>query len=797
MPETIMSIQEEAAQRMRNGESKVAAQQHAEETRSIAKILRERELERLKDAEMPLNKKQEAAAKVQFDYLRMVQEQVRSGVKNAPVEKVSMQQAKNAQTAAKEVEPTVRSAPQPKLELNGKQVIIGLDVGHGECAATYFRVASGSSWNPLSLNRDKDHVIPSAIYYHEDGSISIGKTAAVNHGSVCYFKRPPALWDKFVTDEGAREGLTYKTCMRDFIRTLYQDILTYNMNEGLLEGDEIILLVGCPSSGAWLSSGAREEYEALIREATEVNYVTVVPESRGAIFNSYAGGELKGCNAAEGVAVFDFGSLTADFTYIQMGKYMLERSWDLGASSIEMAMLKRMLRGAGLTLADVYEGQLYDLLYFLRQQKEMYFSGEMGMYADPSVTLYEVDEDGERIQTGVTKRGTPKFAARRVGLPDADLDEFMEGVTGEETITVVENGEVLGQFDWESACEAFFATMKDMLDARGLPCKAVVLTGGATKMPFITEIAQRVFAEVLVVREKNPSITVARGLSIIGDTDLRAPMLLDGLSVQMEQEGMKLYDELVNLGGAEPMAKKAFSLMMDYLGTIDHDITVGELKNGLTARMKEEFTESYVCLVLDSGMEMWTQRIIARITEETNAKVEELYHGHIDTEGFMLDVGFVRDVFSSSSHFALDSNALLENVDLAGIAVQVISAVLSVIVIAIVIILLEVITFGFGLLLGVVVELAREIIVDLYARNENRVLSKNQIDTIIRTLNKPEKQKKQIENLKTMFVKQLRTSYNADPNTELQLRKTLQEAADRAFGIISLKYFAVESIEEK
>ena len=107
-----------------------------------------------------------------------------------------------------------------------------------------------------------------------------------------------------------------------------------------------------------------------------------------------------------------------------------------------------------------------------------------------------------------------------------------------------------------------------MLDERGLPCRAVVLTGGASHMPFVTEIAQRVFEGCAVVREQNPSITVARGLSIIGDTDLRAPQLLEGLVKEIEAQGLRRYDELINIGCAEPMANKAFQVMMEYLRTI-------------------------------------------------------------------------------------------------------------------------------------------------------------------------------------------------------------------------------------
>ena len=679
-------------------------------------------------------------------------------------------------------------------QVNTQQVVIvGLDIGHGECAATYFRVNEGKSWNPLALTQNKDHVIPSAIYYGADGSITIGKAAAANHDSISYFKRPPSQWDGPVE---AHEDLTHRQCMMDFIRTLFADIVTYNRNDGINDGDEIHLLVGCPSSGSWLAGGAREAYEGLIREATGVAHVTVVPESRGAIFNSFAGGELKDCSASQGVSVFDFGSLTADFTYIQMGKYMLERSWDLGASNIEMCMLKRMLRAQDMTVGSIYEGQLYDLLYFLRTQKEMYFSGEMGLYADPSLTVYETDEDGERIPNGVTKRGTPKYLTRRIGLPDADMDEFMEKVTGEESFPVRENGAILGQFSWETGCEGFFLTMKRMLDERELPCRAVVLTGGASHMPFVTEIAQRVFEGCAVVREQNPSITVARGLSIIGDTDLRAPQLLEGLVKEIEAQGLRRYDELINIGCAEPMANKAFQVMMEYLRTIERDITVGELKTGLTARMEAAFTQDYVCTALDAGITAWAGELVRTITEETNKKVEELYHGQVDTEGFQLEVSFLQDVFSSGTSFQLDAATLLKNIDLTGMAVQVISAVLGVIVLGIILLVLGTVTLGLALVLGLVVELMRNVIVDAYAKNEKRVLKLSQIRTIISTLEKPDKRAKQLADLKTMFTKQLRTTYNSCPETEQQLRRTLNEAADRAFGIISLKYFAVESVLE-
>ena len=159
-------------------------------------------------------------------------------------------------------------------------------------------------------------------------------------------------------------------------------------------------------------------------------------------------------------------------------------------------------------------------------------------------------------------------------------------------------------------------------------------------------------------------------------------------------------------------------------------------------------------------------------------------------------MSFLQDVFSSGTSFQLDAATLLKNIDLTGMAVQVISAVLGVIVLGIILLVLGTVTLGLALVLGLVVELMRNVIVDAYAKNEKRVLKLSQIRTIISTLEKPDKRAKQLADLKAMFTKQLRTTYNSCPETEQQLRRTLNEAADRAFGIISLKYFAVESVLE-
>ncbi len=155
-------------------------------------------------------------------------------------------------------------------QVNTQQVVIvGLDIGHGECAATYFRVNEGKSWNPLALTQNKDHVIPSAIYYGADGSITIGKAAAANHDSISYFKRPPSQWDGPVE---AHEDLTHRQCMMDFIRTLFADIVTYNRSSvsWFMRVDSMNRV----NVNAW--AGANELQESFRKIGRQNKYGTVI-----------------------------------------------------------------------------------------------------------------------------------------------------------------------------------------------------------------------------------------------------------------------------------------------------------------------------------------------------------------------------------------------------------------------------------------------------------------------------------------------------------------------------------------
>lgn len=675
-------------------------------------------------------------------------------------------------------------------------VIIGLDNGHGEITATCYRTDSvNGRIDVLNLDKNQNKVIPSVIHY-ECEKVCIGYEAMAKENAICAFKMPPREWKDLQGNHIIYHGHTVYQLIFDFIRFLFSDILKYNKGLINTREDEIYLYVGCPSSELWLNETALNEYKQLIRIASGVSKVFVVPESRAAIYNSYLDPRLNCINAYEGVIVIDFGSLSADCTYIQMGKYRIERSWRLGASEIERIMFKRLLELSGLDFSVVDSAQVNDIYMSLRNQKERYYSGELNQYSKFCTTLFCTDENGDRIRIGTSKRGVPLYKTVELQNTGVDIDEFMDHVTGNEYFEVSENGECLGQFTWEGACKQFMLEIKKMLDSKNLPYKAVVLTGGASAMYFVSKIAQDVFSGVRVMCEENPSITVARGLSIIGETDMHSSELLCELQDSIETIGIEKYTQYINHKPATIMAEKAFEVMIDYLKSINGDITIGDIKKGLTDRINNEFTQQYISDIIKSGIAEWRTNVIAELTAQTNDKVKKLYNNQLNPDPFELDIDFIKEYFSPEDEIDIDTDKLIPEIDFTSIFSNVISTIISVIISATIIVILDIISFGTMVILSGAVEYIVQMVTNWIMKNEKRVLSINQTKNIIDKLSKKEKREEEVNKMKEIFIKKLIESQASDKDFDDKLKASMRKAADRAFGIVSLTHFEVDSLKD-
>lgn len=298
-------------------------------------------------------------------------------------------------------------------------LIIGVDLGHCETTADTLKGAGayGAKTISLDLDENKNRECPTVILYAPD-RVFIGRAAGGKPGSIAYFKAQPGLWDKSVS------GHAKKQMMSDFLGELMGQMRRYNPDL-FQSADKIMLLVGCPTSKSWLQPPERQQaYERLIQRATKATCVRVVPESRAALFTAFQMLTLaentqavttKKIQTLNGAVVFDFGSSTADFTYMQLGKYLIERSWMLGASEIEKGMLRQILAENGLSMADVHPQEIGALTYRMREQKEKYYSDGGG---DPYIIqISKLDENGDPIVTEKKREASDR----------EDLDQLCAG----------------------------------------------------------------------------------------------------------------------------------------------------------------------------------------------------------------------------------------------------------------------------------------------------------------------------------------------------------------------------------
>ena len=394
--------------------------------------------------------------------------------------------------------------------------ILGIDIGHGETAAVCMDV-SNKKIIRLNLEDGQTKVIPTLVGFREDGSAVIGNAAGKStevKEVVAYFKKAPAYFSDMVRERPRSEYISlFAGKLIDQIFEYNKDILT------TAEKDSLQLIVGCPSSSEWTGENEHRIYEDLLRSASGIRDTAVVPESRAALFSTFTDQGMKGTSAENGVLVFDFGSSTADCTYMCMGKMLMEYSWRLGASEIEELMIDELQK----TLEKAAERENVhasfqnrdSILFSLRvDKKEKYYSKML--LEDESTFMRRasvLDDQGRQM---LDSSGKPRKLKVEIEVDDALMDRLTRCAKfrisrGSEDTKVNDS--------WYNHCRSFLEQARDMVIQYGLPCQSVMLTGGASKMDFVQDLCREVFQDTTLIRSDEPSFSVALGLAWTGMVD--------------------------------------------------------------------------------------------------------------------------------------------------------------------------------------------------------------------------------------------------------------------------------------
>lgn len=372
---------------------------------------------------------------------------------------------------------------------NRHEYVIGIDFGHGETSAAFCPIGWDLAPGDLEAVKDVDFganrkVLPTAINIQPNGQAFLGEAAFSSERlkkatvEVLFKKKPENI-------DGEKEQL--------MIRYMHEVYALIREKSGALFSDDNHLLYIATPSG-W-DERAKNLYGQMAAKAG-LPIAGITSESRAAFIKA----QLDTSSGlpqyiSQGAIVFDMGSSTLDFTYLQSGNAPVDYGYDCGASQVEKIMYAEIREKNKDIIAfeTQYPKLVAKLLYETRCAKE-------GVYFDPDIR-YKKTVNFEDI---------------------VDDEEFEDS----KMKFVFQPGELNHMLEEKGYISEIRQAMLDFKNYHigGYPIKAAFLTGGASRMGFIQALIEDCWGlpQDLIYRDQDPSLTISRGVAEVARSDFRS-----------------------------------------------------------------------------------------------------------------------------------------------------------------------------------------------------------------------------------------------------------------------------------
>ena len=475
--------------------------------------------------------------------------------------------------------------------------IVGIDFGHGEtsaaiCELEWDKEAGQRETNVLYLDMDRKartKVIPSAIC-RAKGEIVIGDEAfehvTDNEGIRVSFKEKPKSID------GAKESL-----MIDYMQAVYGRIR--EADDRLTDNNHIVYIAR-PSG--WQDEEAKELYRQMALKAG-IPLGGLTSESRAAIF--YAKSPRVGFanEISKGAIVFDLGSSTVDFTYLSDKDKPIDNGYNLGASIIDDVVYQSFILKDD-DVADFikkypeYEGTLR---FQARKFKESAYSRSADIKTTKAFDLDSIIQQDEPAYE--------EFGDAHVKMKIKKIQEL--------------NDLIEVKRHYISELKSKLEEYRDKTIA-GKKINGVFLTGGASRMNFIQPLIAETLGlplERVKFDSDNPSLTISRGIAMLGTADAVTSVLVAKLKTKISEflTDDKLFKPVVHELSSN-ITKKAWNCVesaceywIKFGNTTDRD----ELKRVVEKRLKN-FTDNDLNSIINETFKTFIKDESETIRKEIN-----------------------------------------------------------------------------------------------------------------------------------------------------------------------------------
>lgn len=495
---------------------------------------------------------------------------------------------------------------------NQHQYVVGIDFGHGEtsaaiCPIEWGKDAGQRETNVLDIDLDRaarKKVITSAICRVPDGII-IGEQAfdhmTDNNGiRVCFKQKPQSI-------DGKAERL-----MIDYMRAVYERI---RENQEELTDTNHVVYIARPSG--WVEEEAKELYRQMAIQAG-IPLGGLTSESRAAIFYAKSPNVNFAKEISNGAIVFDLGSSTVDFTYLSDTNKPIDYGYNLGASIIDNAIFENMiLKDEAVTdFINKYPAYKDALIFKARKFKEEAYGRNQDSKTIGGFPLDNVIDENEESYDD--------YADIYVKLRIANLAEL--------------NNMIDSTTNYMDKLKNALADFRDN-HISGKTVNGVFLTGGASRMNFIRPLIAETFNIPIgnvKIDNDNPSLTVSRGIALLGATDAITSILVSKLRQSLPSlvKDDKMLDRLVELlsknitDEAWGTVKSACRSWVSNGTTTDED----ELKQTLNKEL-EKFKANRIPFVINKTVQSFLVEVTEDIRKRMNVIISRYAPGREITAG--------------------------------------------------------------------------------------------------------------------------------------------------------------------
>ena len=452
-----------------------------------------------------------------------------------------------------------------KEENKKYEYVIGIDLGHGETSAAICPIQWDTPVDQLDPVKDLEmggnkKVIPSAITIIDDNTAHIGDSAfnsevlrkAEVH--VCFKKAPKDI-----------KGEAEKIMIR-FMSEIYKSIRANNAAI-LSEGNHLVY-IATPSG--WDKTTQQLYVKMAQKAGIPILDNGVTKESRAAFVRAQQDTTSGiGRNISKGAIVFDMGSSTLDFTYMNDAlPNLIDNGYDCGASHVEKIIFSDCENESeAVRLFEKKYPKLADFLLFeARKVKEQ-------AYFDPTLKVKKTIHFEDFIEDDELEDECFKIA-----FQPGELDKVLE-----------DKGYI------NMIAQAMIDYKRNYIPNQKI--HGVFLTGGASRMDFIKGLVSKCWEvpEDKIYRDQDPSLTISQGVAEVARMDLRTEGMDVGLSEEIDLvlSNDSIYETFVGTFGyalwdnvtdvvADEFKKFSESSM---------DKSVNDLKGAINSRVRSAISE--------------------------------------------------------------------------------------------------------------------------------------------------------------------------------------------------------------